>query len=247
MRRLGIHTIAAILLLSACESEPTQEPGRSPAADSAPYSIPDNINYNYRWSADPGIDLLTPAAAVVRAYVESYYLTVRALTLEAGYPGFSKAVDENLRTDYGNSNDLAKRNFVGTQFQHLLWMTPTEDGWFATVCTGDYSVMREGDDGRFFNVGTTNIVAETVEISMKDSSTGIRPSEGPERAPIADVFGEARVIDHVQSARNQDAFRECRNRMPDEPSNRPTKWDLPHDAPYPTLAPYPGWPRYDEN
>lgn len=34
--------------------------------------------------------------------------------------------------------------------------------------------------------------------------------------------------------------------MPDARDARPQKANV-HDSPYPTLAPYPGWPRYDEN
>jgi len=247
VRRPVFPMIAAMLVMSACGTDAASEAPEPPVVASALYSVPDNAAYNYRWSADPGVDLLSPEVTVIRAYVESYYLTVRALTPAAGYPGFSEAVDERLLTDYGNPDQLKKSHFVGTQFQHLLWMTPTERGWFATVCTGDYSVMREGPDGRFLNVGSTNIVAETVEIEAPDARAFSKSSEGPERAPVADVFGGWRVVDHVYSARNQTAFLECRNRMPDEASNRPAKWDLPHDTPYPTLAPYPGWPRYDEN
>ncbi|MEN0137864.1 MAG: hypothetical protein AAGC80_22125, partial [Rhodococcus sp. (in: high G+C Gram-positive bacteria)] len=247
MRRLIFPLAAAMLVVSACGSDAASEEAESLVVTPALYSVPENAEYNVRWSADPGIDLLTPEVTVIRAYVESYYLSVRALTPAAGYPGFSEAVDEHLLTDYGNADQLKKSHYVGTQFQHLLWMTPTERGWFATVCTGDYSVMREGQDGRFFNVGSTNIGAETVEIVAPGSRSSSQSSEGPERAPVANVFGGWKVIDHVLSARNQAAFLECRSRMPDAASNRPAKWDLPHDAPYPTLAPYPGWPSYDEN
>ncbi|MDV7245221.1 MULTISPECIES: hypothetical protein [Rhodococcus] len=252
MRELLGLWVAVVLAVSACSPEQTSEPPvSSPSVGGTPYAIPDNTDYNYRWSADPGIDLLTPEATAVRAYVESYYLTVRAIATSAGYPGFEEAVDERLRMDYDNLDQLDRSHYVGTQFQHLLWMTPTERGWFATVCTGDYSVMSEGPDGRFFNVGSTNLHAETVEIAAPDFR-GINahvalPAEGPERAPAVDVFRGWKLIDHVKSARNQDAFLQCRSRMPDPPQNRPLKRGLPHDTPYPTLAPYPGWPRYDES
>lgn len=243
--------VAVVLVVSACGPEHPSEPLVSSTTVVTPYAVPGNTEYNYRWSADPGINLLTPEATAVRAYVESYYLTVRALATSAGYPGFEEAVDERLRMDYGNPDQLKKSEYVGTQFQHLLWMSPTDRGWLATVCTGDYSVMRIDEDRKYYNVGSTNVHAETVEIAAPDFTGSIvnasLPAEGPERAPEVDVFRGWKLIDHVKSARNQDAFLQCRSRMPDPPENRPRKRDLPHDTPYPTLAPYPGWPRYDEN
>ncbi|MFE5707703.1 hypothetical protein [Rhodococcus koreensis] len=248
--RLGLW-VAVVLAVSACGSQHPSEPPVPSTSVSTPYAVPESAQYNYRWSADPGIDLFTPEATAVRAYVESYYLIVRALATSAGYPGFTKAVDEGLRVDYANPDSPGKSEFVGTQFQHLLWMNPTEHGWLATVCTGDYSVMRVDQDRKYYNVGSTDVHAETVEIRAPDVAGAVRndslPAEGRERAPEIDVFRGWRLVDHVKSARNQDAFRQCRSRMPDPPENRPAKRNLPHDAPYPTLAPYPGWPRYDEN
>ncbi|MFD6058515.1 hypothetical protein [Rhodococcus wratislaviensis] len=180
--------------------------------------------------------------------MESYYLAINANALSAAYPGFDEAVPQRNRADFDHPVDPTERRYVGTQFQHLMWMTKTERGWFATICTGDYSVMEVGQDGKFYNVGSKYVNAETVEvIAPNDVSATSAKSSGPERAPIINVFDGWMLAEHVKGARDQNAYAECDSRMPDARDARPQKANLPHDTPYPTLAPYPGWPRYDEN
>jgi hypothetical protein len=90
--------------------------------------------------------------------------------------------------------------------------------------------------------------AETVElIAPNDVSATPAKSSGPERAPTINVFEGWTLAEHVKGARDQNAYAECDSRMPDARDVRPQKANLPHDTPYPTLAPYPGWPRYDES
>ncbi|MBC2639114.1 hypothetical protein H5400_09460 [Rhodococcus wratislaviensis] len=236
---------AALLLLAGCRSSAAESPA---AVSAVTYSVPESVGYNYRWSADPGIDLSSRQATVVRAYMESYYLAINSSALSATYPGFAEAVPQKKRADFDNPIDPTDRRYVGTQFQHLMWMTPTEHGWFATVCTGDYSVMEVGEDGKFYNVGSKYVNAETVDlIAPNDQSATSAESSGSERAPTIDVFGGWTLADHAKGARDQNAYTECDSRMPDARDARPQKSNLPHDTPYPTLAPYPGWPRYDEN
>ncbi|MFC9765533.1 hypothetical protein [Rhodococcus jostii] len=217
----------------------------------AGYSVTENIDYNVRWSADPGIDLLTRPAVVARAYMESYYLAIHGHALSAGYPGFAEATSQQRdRVDFDHSNDPELEQLVGTQFEHLLALTPTGDGWVATVCSGNYTVMAE-KDGRYFNLTGPSPQAETVRIVAPEQTQSVASeriaAEGAERAPSADVFAGWTVSEHVPAARDQNVHAECDSRMPDARDARPQKANLPHDTPYPTLAPYPGWPRYDEN
>jgi hypothetical protein len=183
--------------------------------------------------------------------MESYYLAIHGHTLAAGYPGFADATSSQRdRVDFDYWNGQESERLVGTQFEHLLTLAPTEDGWAATVCSGNYTVMAE-KDGRFFNLTGPSPQVETLRIVAPEPtvSTASEPLAvgGAERAPSADVFAGWKITEHEQSARDQSAYAECNSRMPDARDVRPQKANLPHDTPYPTLAPYPGWPRYDEN
>jgi hypothetical protein len=237
--------VAIVLIVAGCGSSESEPPAVETVSR---YSVPDNAAYNYRWSADPGIDLHSRQATVVRAYVESYYLSINSNSLSAAYPGFAEAVPQRKRADFDHPADPTERRYVGTQFQHLMWMMKTDRGWFATICTGDYSVMEVGQDGKFYNIGSKYVNAETVElIAPNDVSATPAKSSGPERAPTINVFEGWTLAEHVKGARDQNAYAECDSRMPDARDVRPQKANLPHDTPYPTLAPYPGWPRYDES
>ncbi|TQC42337.1 hypothetical protein EEB14_49375 [Rhodococcus sp. WS4] len=248
--RLAAALASVVLVVAACGDESTT-PVDSPDDVVAGYSVPESVNYNVRWSADTGIDLLRVPAVMVRAYMESYYLAIHGHALSAGYPGFAEATSRQRdRVDFDHSTDPEPERLVGTQFEHLLQMAPTEDGWFVTVCSGNYSVMAE-KDGRFFNLTGPSPQAETLRIVGTGQALSNTPelsvAEGAERAPSADVFAGWKVVEHLQAARDQSAYSECDSRMPDAREARPEKANLPHDTPYPTLAPYPGWPRYDEN
>ncbi|AII09457.1 hypothetical protein EP51_34380 [Rhodococcus opacus] len=243
--------VAVVVSVSACGTDEAKTPMDNPESVVAGYSVPENVDYNVRWSADPGIDLLTRPAIVVRAYMESYYLAIHGHALSAGYPGFATATSQQRdRVDFDHSNDPELEQLVGTQFEHLLALTPTEDGWVATVCSGNYTVMAD-KGGRYFNLTGPSLQAETVRMVAPQQTQSVASerivAEGAERAPSADVFAGWTISEHVPAARDQNAYAECDSRMPDARDARPQKANLPHDTPYPTLAPYPGWPRYDEN
>ena len=243
--------VAVVVSVSGCGTDEAKSSIDTPERVVAGYSVPENVDYNVRWSADPGIDLLSRPAVVARAYVESYYLAIHGHALSAGYPGFAEATSQQGdRVDFDHSNDPELEQLVGTQFEHLLALTPNEDGWVATVCSGNYTVMAE-KDGRYFNLTGPSPQAETVRIVIPEQTQSVASerivAEGAQRAPSADVFAGWTVSEHVPAARDQNAYAECDSRMPDARDVRPQKANLPHDTPYPTLAPYPGWPRYDEN
>ncbi|QDQ94032.1 hypothetical protein FND50_26900 [Rhodococcus sp. WB9] len=252
MRALMSTVLAAVVVsVSACGTDEAKTPIDTSEGVVAGYSVPENVDYNVRWSAESGIDLLSRPAVAVRAYMESYYLAIHGHALSAGYPGFADATSQQRdRVDFDHSNDPELEQLVGTQFEHLLAMTPTEDGWVATVCSGNYTVMAE-KGGRFFNLTGPSPSAETVRMVAPEQAQSVASerivAEGAERAPSADVFAGWTISEHDPAARDQNAYAQCDARMPDARDARPQKANLPHDTPYPTLAPYPGWPRYDEN
>lgn len=111
---------AIVLIVAGCGSS---EPQPSAVESASAYSVPGNMGFNYRWSADPGVDLYSRQATVIRAYVESYYLAIDASALSAAYPGFAEAVPQHKRADFDHPIDPTERRYVGTQFQHLMWIT----------------------------------------------------------------------------------------------------------------------------
>lgn len=104
-----------------------------------------------RWSAEPGIDLLTGPAVIVRAYRESYVVGGLMANPAYYYPGFEHAVPQNgpnvsplIRPLVTGDSQLERRGFqiatpiVGTWREHILSLTgdPTS-GYTAKVCVWD--------------------------------------------------------------------------------------------------------------
>jgi hypothetical protein len=247
--RLVAMTIAAMFLAGCgCDGDTDDRPVEP--ALSAGYAVPDNVGFNFRWTAEPGIDLLSRESTVLRAYLESYYIALGAHSSEKGYPGFTDATALQVgRWNYGGRRNQPLNQYTGTQFEHLLWLSPTPSGWFATVCTGDYAVMRRGEDGKYYNVGSTSVGTEEIEIVSPPTPIAegdARDSSGSERAPSRDVFAGWTIRRHQPATANVEADRQCDTRMPDAREARPQQVNQPHDLPYPTLPSIPGWPRSDQ-
>lgn len=115
--------------------------------------------FRFRWSAEPGIDLLLGPAIPLRAYLESYRLVEFTLDVNAAYPGFARAVlpepsgvldaPYQLRDIRPNTEPhLAfgpPGRFYGNEYFHILELTPIETGYRAYVCDGLYRVFRDND------------------------------------------------------------------------------------------------------
>jgi hypothetical protein len=144
-------------------------------------SWPPTMNdFRFHWSAAPGVNLTTPPAVALRAYVESYglsgYTNGDPLAL---YPGFLRATPENppLQVEAGQLEQSRRirpmtraelealeprykeRNSIyGYQPTHILDMQPQGDGYRATVCVGNYAAYRtrSSDKSRYYaNIAET--------------------------------------------------------------------------------------------
>ncbi|MGW0022151.1 hypothetical protein ACWDUD_27890 [Rhodococcus sp. NPDC003382] len=244
--RLSIACVAAAAAFHVSGCSIGQDTSESEI--SARYQLPDVVQYNYRWSAESGINLLGPDATVVRAYFESYYIASFAHSTAAGYPGFENATEDvaydpprhraiNDRTNY---NPLP---IVGTFHAHLLSIERNAFGMQAVVCEGDYSLMDLRRDGTYTNRGVR--IPTAMQIEFTPGSAGItdtaRYAEGPERTPQNDVFGGWTVTRHAFSTGNFDDNLACQHKFPDPPETRPERINETFTVPYPTLPPYPGW------
>jgi hypothetical protein len=110
----------------------------APAAPTFP-NWPEALqDFRFRWSAEPGIDLLSGPAVPLRAYLESYRVAEFTLDINETYPGFQRAVppqpSDRLRAPY-QMRDIRPDTephlafgppgrFYGNEYFHILELTP---------------------------------------------------------------------------------------------------------------------------
>jgi hypothetical protein len=185
-------------------------------------------DFRFRWSAEPGIDLLTGPAVPLRAYLESHRVGDLTLDLGATYPGFQRAVPEGPPNSELFPNEPHQLRwirpytdprlgfgppgrFYGNEYFHVLDLTPIDGGYRAYVCDGLYKIFREGQrPGTFAPVfaptaGTPDPDDKAVEVWRVEFTDHpnppgpnsppmvTAPQEGPNPAPLGDVFGPWRI------------------------------------------------------
>jgi hypothetical protein len=181
MRRMSllVAVVAATSVLGACQTPTAESP---PTTDTRPGQLypnwPPLLNdFRFRWTAEPGIDVTTGPAMVVRAYLESYGVATYTLNTDNLFPGFRRATPENqapegdflwqlvhiqpLGRGYTKTAKDAGPNF-GYEALHFLELTPTGDGYRAVVCSGEYAHFIESDarPGKFVSVDVTQDTAQ---------------------------------------------------------------------------------------
>src|ERR1700749_3163826 len=80
------------------------------------------------WSADPGVDLLTAPAVLVRAYLESIFVAANQGDIGYAYPEFTHAVEPNApagqpdsaRDRWPDTAHPLRDRLVGTDRYHIL-------------------------------------------------------------------------------------------------------------------------------
>ncbi|EUA70557.1 hypothetical protein I540_1225 [Mycobacteroides abscessus subsp. bolletii 1513] len=116
-----------------------------------------------RWTAEPGIDLLTGPAVIVRAYRESYILAGLMASPALYYPGFERAVPPNdngrnslIRPPVAGDKYLNVDGFqtttpiVGTWRQHILSVTGNHKaGYTVKMCDWDYATATLQSSGQY--------------------------------------------------------------------------------------------------
>jgi hypothetical protein len=189
---LIIAVMTAITLSGACQTSTTKSPsteGNSPT-QLYPNWPPVLNDFRFHWTAEPGIDITTGPAMVVRAYLESYNTAWFTLNLDNLFPGFRRVTPENqkpvgdflwqlvqirpLGSGYTKTAKDARPHF-GYQALHFLELTPVENGFRAIVCTGDYAHFVESTTrpGKFVSIGANE---ETAQPDREDDS-GVYPTQ----------------------------------------------------------------------
>lgn len=118
----------------------------------------------FRWSAEPGIDLLLGPAVPLRAYLESHRIGDMTFDADNVYPGFKRAVPQVGKPIDKSTSDLPfelwsiqpftdsalvferPTAFYGNEYFHILELTPIQSGGYrAYVCDGLYGIFHQGE------------------------------------------------------------------------------------------------------
>ena len=184
-------------------------------------------DYRVVWSAEPGIDLLTGPAVVVRAYYESSVGALFGGTADFLYPGFYHAVPRDApppAPKWPIGEKPYPYPLVGTDRNHILRIETSGTNVTAAFCNWGYDVTDDLRDGKYGLHGPPQqpdydaIFAEWLALTPPPSgATPLPPQIGPAKTCVATA--------------------------PDPLSRRQflTRGVHPRSD-FPTLAPFPGWP-----
>lgn len=205
---VGPMLAVALCLFSAGCGPPTVEHRGAPAP-----KIPWTgtlSEYRVVWSAEPGIDLLTGAAVVVRAYIESVYVAETAGDIGYVYPGFTRAVAPNApegqpdssRDRRPNTEHPRRDRLVGTGRYHILRIDTVGRQVTAAVCGWGYGAALDLGNGMYgsrSDLPATGPAAGTVlrwvamTAPRASPTPPLPPQKGPAAAPVDDVFGSWQI------------------------------------------------------
>ena len=256
--------VAFALLVSGCT--PKKPEIQQTPAESRPAGWPVSLNdFTVTWTAQPGIDLTTGAAVVVRAYMESYYLAYLTDDERYLYPGFRESVNPNGSAGPDGIKELwpephAATTWVGTARHHLVEISRSGRDVNVLACLYAPGTGRFEDGGFKANGAgyepNSGVLPLRVGLKAPEREEPILPpQQGKSRAPFENVFGGWRVTSHeggyIVAARWPDSVNDkakCESRMKVPPESRGfTSWqEYPRSA-FPTLPATPGWPDRSAN
>jgi hypothetical protein len=262
-RRGILIAFCAAVLVAACSSAPNAPPPSPPPPPKGPWT---GLLADYRvvWSAEPGIDLLTGPAVVVRAFYESGVGALFGGSADFLYPGFDHAVPREApppAPKWPVGEKPYPYPLVGTDRNHILRIETSGTNVTAVFCNWGYGITDDLGDGKFGfhgpppNPGFEAIFAEWLALTPPPSgATPLPPQHGPAPAPVDDVFGGWRVTQRLAGGPGdtkvpaewptmiEDA-NTCVATAPDPPARRQFLTQGVHPrSDFPTLAPFPGWP-----
>lgn len=167
--RIWMALLVAALSLAGCATPDQTTPESAvPKLANWPDSLQD---FRFRWTAEPGIDLLSGPAIPLRAYLESHRIGDMTGDAQDAYPGFARAVPHPGKPRQDSRSDLPKELwgiqpasspfglgagfppntwFYGNEYFHVLELSPVEDGYRGYVCDGRYNIFHEGEIANTF-------------------------------------------------------------------------------------------------
>ncbi|MCP9622933.1 hypothetical protein NMK54_22545 [Nocardia otitidiscaviarum] len=255
--RCTAATLAAAVVLTGCTD--SESPGTdttseavSPCADdgSGRYRPPEQVcDATVVWSAEPGIDLFSPEATLVRASIEADRIAGYAGP-EVTYPGYMDAV-EPRKAEFYEDATVYRGTHSGTIQVHIQQIQPTEDGFHAKFCalTNASTSLRKFGDGRTYISSYDRGVAADVRLARigdEAAEFDAGPYEpAPDRlhwqAPTGNLFDSWQVYfpSGEDSAHRAACDAWALSLYPDAPAENENVF---LDAPLPAQPAYPGWP-----
>lgn len=225
---LALITVAAIVALTtncSTTTTPTQEQASAPQ-EPIGYQLPREVHIFSRWLPPDVLDLNTPDATFVRAFVESTTVAFFGGGAEHAYPGFVEAMqpavpaDRYLRTP---------RDGYGVDYFRITGFVEL-DGDRARVTGCKYSPSAHPNTpvpnpNEFTKYGIAAAFSITYQRQGQSPPASQR---GGQRAPAESVFGDWRALEYIADLQSTEpeALRPC---IGQEASGDP-------------FAPSPGWP-----
>ncbi|WP_306359981.1 hypothetical protein [Nocardia sp. CC227C] len=244
--RLTATIGAVLLLLAGCgrtDISDTPTTSTSTPPSSGVYEPPDEVrNATVVWSAEPGIDLFSTPATLMRAANESDIIGSYA-GLDHAYPGYAKALDRPYTTRY--EVERYRGTIAGTVLRHIQRIQDTGDGYLIEFCAlpNAYGQLEDGQYRRWYGRGVSLAAQFTRNNDAPAPATTTptaTPSPAPDRmhwqAPTYNVF-TGWTISYVVSDASCDEW--TLSLYPDAPVEDEITYS---DTPPPVQPAYPGWP-----
>ncbi|SUA72750.1 Uncharacterised protein [Nocardia otitidiscaviarum] len=246
--RLTATIGAVIILATGCggtDTRDTPTTSTSSRPSSGVYEPPDEVrNATVVWSAEPGIDLFSTPATLMRAANESDIIGSYA-GLEHAYPGYANALDRPYATRY--QVESYRGTIAGTVLNHIQRIQDTGDGYLVEFCAlpNAYGQLDDGRYRRWYGRGSALAARftrtdDTLAPTTSTPTTTTTPSPAPDRmhwqAPTYNVF-TGWTISYVVNETSCDDW--ALSLYPDAPVENEISYS---DTPPPVQPAYPGWP-----
>jgi hypothetical protein len=259
---VGVVAITLLALTGCTPDRPAKVP-ESPAA-----GWPTELSlFSITWTTEPGINLVTDAAAIAaRAYVESYYLAKITEDEKHLYPGFADAVEPDQPGGPPGTSNLHPRLglsdpdvWYGTVRHHVLDIARSGDDVTVVACAYLYGSARKSPNGQGYtaNVGISydlNSGIFPMRVGLRapaDGAPKMPVQEGLSKAPYDNVFGGWKIttflFDYLSQPRSwpeKDAdVAGCIAKAEGPPESRHFIPRKPYPlSDFPMLPAVPGWP-----
>lgn len=247
-RRLRVVVLMAAVLATSCSTNSGEDGNRVTPETKQP------LPYSYGWSADPGVDLFSRGAELVRATEEAGQLSFFA-GLDHSFPGYRAAIGgpvDHLDPDKMDAVGLVQPKGIpveSTNYRHITNFVASDDAVAATLCTYK-AYANDGDNRLTTRFGRTRIELENVGTSAGTPGT---PDTDPDREnpaahdlPDWNVFGSWKIrVFKTDIPEPVECDRWWHSQFPELPFDPETdRIDVPHGFRVPTqpvAVQYPEW------
>ncbi|WP_306361024.1 hypothetical protein [Nocardia sp. CC227C] len=253
----GILTVA--MAATGCGDSATSPADPTPAGErpctdipivAGTYKPPQQVcDATMVWSAEPGIDLYTPEATLIRATDEADLIALYA-GLDYSYPGYAAALMDPTRLERYEEGE-GHRTVFGTLRSHVWQIQPNANGFHAELCglnnesaatsPGAPELSRPNNRGGYQGIDFVRTGA-AVETPVTATPYAPAPDRLHWQAPTYNVFDGWTVS--FETGEDPEAAARCDawalSLFPDLPAGLGDS--TPLDTPPVPQPAYPGWP-----